>query len=118
MFIAAAVISVVLAAMLTFSARGKLVKDPTVMGVMTHVGVPVDRVWLLAVAEIAAAVGLLIGLFWWPLGVAAAIGVVIYFVLAVSAHLRVGDRQPAQLAPPAVILVLAVVALFLRLTTT
>ena len=35
-----------------------------------------DKVWLLAAAEIAGGVGLVIGLFWWPLGVAAAAGVI------------------------------------------
>jgi hypothetical protein len=41
----------------------------------------------------SGAVGLVIGLAVPALGTAAAIGLVLYFVCAVSAHLRVGDRQ-------------------------
>jgi uncharacterized membrane protein YphA (DoxX/SURF4 family) len=115
MFIAAAVVSIFLAVALVISASGKLTKMAAVMEVMTRVGVPEDRVWLLAVAEIAGAAGLLIGLFWWPLGVAAAIGVVAYFIGAVGAHIRVGDQK--NVAPPAFLLLVGAVALVLRAVT-
>jgi uncharacterized membrane protein YphA (DoxX/SURF4 family) len=111
MFIAAAVVAVLLAAALAGSARAKLTKVPTVVKSMRTVGVPDERLWLLAIAELAGAAGLLVGLFWWPLGVVAAAGVVVYFVLAVMAHLRVGDRQ---VAPAAVLGLVAVAALVLR----
>ena len=58
MFIAAAIISGLLAATLVASARGKLVRDPQVMKVMTRVGVPDAKLWLLATAEIAGAAGM------------------------------------------------------------
>jgi uncharacterized membrane protein YphA (DoxX/SURF4 family) len=114
MFIATAVVSALLAALLVFSATGKLRKDPTQLKVMETVGFPVDKLWLLATAETSGAVGLVIGLFWWPLGVAAAIGVILYFIGAVSAHLRVKDAPTNAFIP----LVLAVAALTLRLATT
>lgn len=47
------------------------------------------------------------GLFWWPIDVAAAGGVVLYFTGAVGAHLRVKDT--VNRAVPAVILVAAAV---------
>lgn len=47
---------------------------------------------LLASLELAAAAGLLLGLAWWPIGIAAGIGAVLYFTGAILAHLRVGDR--------------------------
>jgi hypothetical protein len=111
MFIAAAIISGLLAATLTMSARGKLVNDDRVMAVMTKVGFPRDKVWLLATAELAGALGLVAGLFWWPIGVAASAGVILYFLGAVAAHLRVHDKR---LEGATVLLLVAVAALVLR----
>lgn len=111
MFVATVIVSVLLAVALIGSARGKLVKQPQVMQGMTTVGVPENRVPQLAFLELAGAAGLLIGLFWWPLGVAAAAGVVLYFVGALGAHARVRDRG----FPPALVFFLvAVAALVLR----
>jgi uncharacterized membrane protein YphA (DoxX/SURF4 family) len=115
MFIAAAVLSSILALALVVSGRGKLVRDPQVMKVMTKVGVPDDKLWLLATAEIAGAVGIVVGLFWWPIGVAAAAGVVLYFVAAVGSHLRVKDWN---VAAPLALLVAAAAVLVLRALTT
>ena len=114
MFIATVVVTALLAAALLGSATAKLRQDATVMAGMRTVRVPDHRVPALAVLEIAGALGLLVGLAVWPLGVAAAIGVIAYFVGALVAHARVGDRA---VAPPAVFLVLAVAALVLRLLT-
>jgi hypothetical protein len=55
------------------------------------------------------------GLFWWPLGAAAAAGVVLYFVGAVASHLRVRDLKGT--APSAVLLLAAIAALILRLAS-
>jgi uncharacterized membrane protein YphA (DoxX/SURF4 family) len=115
MFVAAAVISGLLAAALLLSGRGKLVKDPQQMKTMSAVGFPENRLWLLASAEIAGAVGVVAGLFWWPIGVTAAIGVILYFIGAVGAHLRVRDMS---FAPALVMLFVAVAALVLRALTT
>ena len=56
----------------------------------------------------------MVGLFWWPVGVAAAIGVILYFLGAIGAHLRVRDMK---FVPVLVMLVAAVAALALRVTT-
>ena len=57
--------------------------------------VQVSRRWMVPLGGLLAsgAVGLLIGLAVSVLGTAAAIGIVVYFICAVSAHLRVRDRQ-------------------------
>jgi hypothetical protein len=112
MFIATVVISALIAALLLVSARGKLVRDPAQMTTMSAVGFPESKLWLLASAEIAGAVGLVVGLFWWPLGVAAAVGVVAYFVGAAGAHMRIRDIKGAT--TPVVILVVTAVDLVLR----
>jgi uncharacterized membrane protein YphA (DoxX/SURF4 family) len=118
MFIVAVVVSIVLAVVLSGSAYAKLTKNPQVVeSLVGRVGVPEDRLWMLAGLELAGAAGLIIGLFWAPLGIAAAIGVILYFIGALIAHVRAGDTPVASLAPPAVILVVAVITLVLRLTT-
>lgn len=92
MFIAASILSVLFSALLVFSAVGKLRKDPKQMAVLELVKAT-KAAPLLATLEIAAAAGLLVGLAWWPVGIAAGIGAVLYFAGAIVAHLRVGDRS-------------------------
>jgi hypothetical protein len=118
MFIAAVVFSVILSVVLSGSAFAKLTKDPKVVdSIVGTVGVPENRLWMLAALELAGAAGLLIGLFWAPLGIAAAIGVILYFIGAVIGHARVGDTAPAVIGVPAGILVVALVTLLLRAAT-
>jgi hypothetical protein len=115
MVIATVIVSALLAAVLLFSARGKLIKDPTTVKMLTGLGVPEDKFWFLASAEIAGAGGLVIGLFWWPLGVAAAAGVILYFVLALGSHLRISDFKNAP--APVILGLVAAAALVLRLAS-
>jgi uncharacterized membrane protein YphA (DoxX/SURF4 family) len=115
MFIAAAIVTSLLALALLVSGRGKLVKDPAQLKTMATVGFPEEKLWLLAAAEIAGAIGIVAGLFWWPIGVAAAVGVVLYFAGATGSHLRVKDKN---LAPALVMLLAAVAVLVLRALTT
>jgi uncharacterized membrane protein len=57
--------------------------------------VQVSRRWMLPLGALLAsgAVGLLAGFAVPVLGTAAAIGLILYFICAVTAHLRVRDRQ-------------------------
>ncbi len=57
--------------------------------------VKVSRGWMIPLGALlaAGAIGLLTGLAVPALGAAAASGLVLYFICAVSAHLRVRDRQ-------------------------
>ena len=113
MFTATVIVSVLLALVLTLSATMKLRRNPQVVeSVHGVVGVPLDRFWILAGLELAAAVGLVFGLWVAPLGIAAAAGAVAYFVGAIIAHLRVGDTKGAP--SPAVPLALSIAALVLR----
>ena len=112
MFIAYAVTGVLLALVLATSARAKLTHDKRVVDSLTGAGVPLGMFPFLAACEVAGAVGLLAGLWYAPLGIAAAIGVVLYFLGAVGAHLRERDFKGVPSA--LVILVFAVVVLVLR----
>ncbi len=65
---------------------------------MNTLGVPLQWLPMLAAAELAGAIGLIIGLWVAPLGVAAALGLVLYFVGAVITHMRAGDSEIAAAA--------------------
>jgi DoxX-like family len=116
MGIAYLAITILLAAIVTFSGIGKIRRDPHILHVIHEVvGVPLRYFPLLAACEFAGALGVVLGI-WWPLlGVAAGIGLVIYFAGASLSHLRVGDVK--GIGPAAFILALAAAALALRLLT-
>ncbi len=108
--------AVVLALMLAFSGLGKIRRDRVPVKVIHEtLGVPFKYFPLLAACEFAGALGLVAGIWWPALGVAAAIGVVLYFVAAVVFHLRVGDIK--GIGPALFLLVLAAGALAVRLRT-
>ena len=116
MGIAYLVITILLAAMVTFSGIGKVRRDRRIVQVIHEVvGVPLKYFPLLAACEFAGALGAVLGI-WWPfLGMAAGIGLVIYFVGASVSHLRVGDVK--GIGPAAFMLVVAAAALALRILT-
>ncbi|MFC4856009.1 DoxX family protein [Actinophytocola glycyrrhizae] len=116
MFVAVLVLSCLLAAVLLFSGARKVAGGQAVTDEAAHLGIPVRGYRLVGVAEAAAAAGLLIGLAWAALGVAAAAGVVLLLSGAVLSHLRAGDAA-ARWAPAAVLAALAVVTLLLRIAS-
>lgn len=67
-----------------------------------HLGITVNTYRGIGFAEIAAAVGLIIGLWWRPLGIVAAAGLVVIAVGATIVHRRVGD--PPKDSTPALVL--------------
>lgn len=115
MFVATSVVSVVLAAFLTYSAAQKLSHRQHVVASYARVGVPEHRLNLLATILLAGAAGVITGLVWAPLGIAAAAGLVAYFSVAVIAHIRTGDT--ARLTTPLACCALAAVSLLLRAAT-
>ena len=112
MFAPAVIVSSLLAALLAFSAIRKLSHRPEIVATYTRVGVPEDKLDYLALLLLAGAAGLVAGLFWGPLGVAAAAGLVVYFLLATAAHIRADDA--VHLPTPVAIELMAVAALVLR----
>lgn len=113
MQVAYLVVSILLAIALTFSGIGKLRRDARQVRVVHEtVGLPLKYFPALATLEFAGAAGLVAGI-WWPwIGIAAGIGVVLYFVGAVVSHLRVGDFK--GIGSAAFMLVFAAAALVLQ----
>jgi len=88
------VAAVLLALMVAFSGLLKIRRDPRSVKVIHEtIGVPLAYFPLLALCEFAGALGLLAGIWWPPFGVAAAAGLVVYFLGAIGAHVRVGDGK-------------------------
>jgi hypothetical protein len=109
----AVALSLLLASLLAFAAGRKLSHRPDVVAAYARVGVPEHQLNRLAFLLLLGAGGLVIGLVWAPLGIAAAACLVAYFLLAVAAHVRHADK--AHLPTPLVLLTLAVAVLLLRL---
>lgn len=112
MFTAYAVVAALLAAVLLLSAYTKLIRFPRATATLTKVGVKEEQFAPLAACETAGSLGLLAGMRIAPLGIAAAVGVALYFILAIAAHVRMRD---ADVGPPVIILVMAVAAGVLRI---
>jgi uncharacterized membrane protein YphA (DoxX/SURF4 family) len=117
MFIALVIVTALLSAMAVASAVMKLRKAEQVISTIHGtVGVPMRFLPALAALEIAGALGILLGLAVEPLGIAAATGLVLYFLGAVIGHLRVGDSKGA--GQPVLPLLLSVAVLVLRIAST
>ncbi|WP_055585433.1 DoxX family protein [Streptacidiphilus griseoplanus] len=94
MHLAYIIVTAVNIAYLIFSAVLDFLRFQKILDNMTAVGVPHSLLPTLGTAKAAGAAGMLLGLLgvrW--IGTAAAIGVVLFFVLAVGAHLRVRDKD-------------------------
>jgi hypothetical protein len=109
---AATIVSALLAAILAAAAVRKLSHREEVVASYERVGVPPDQLDHLAFILLAGAAGLVLGLFWAPIGIAAGIGVTCYFVLAIAAHIRHHDEQ--HLPTPLTIELLAIATLIAR----
>lgn len=115
MFIAYVVVAVLLSILLVFSGRSMLVKDKDIMETLDRPAVPKRWLPVLALLKFTGAVGLLIGIFYRPLGIAAALGVVLFFIGAVISHLRVKDVKGAPV--PVLLVLLATAPVVLGLGT-
>lgn len=102
------ILSIVLALVFAGAGGAKLAGQPMMRESATHFGIPWERYRLIGVLEVAAVVGLLVGLAVEPLALAAAVGLVLLMAGAVVFHLRAGD-PPGRWAPPAVLGLLALV---------
>ncbi|GAA4803266.1 DoxX family protein [Streptomyces ziwulingensis] len=108
MFTAYVVVAILMSTVLVVSAGAKSLRTQHITGQMATLGVPEGMLLFLAAAQVSGAVGLVIGVWWGPLGIAAAVGLTLYFAGAVASHLRVGDHRGT---PPAIVLTLIALAL-------
>jgi uncharacterized membrane protein YphA (DoxX/SURF4 family) len=106
------VLSLLLAAICLMPGSAKLLAHPKMRKAANHLGFPWRGCQLIGIAELAAAAGVLIGLCWHPLGVAAAAGMALLLTGALLTHRRAGDSareiMPALFALAITIAYLAV----------
>jgi len=113
MFITYCVLAVLYSGMLIFSGVTKLQHHPQAVQIIHElIGVPLGWFPVLAACEFAGALGLLAGIRWAGLGIAASVGVVLYFVGAIVSHLLAGDV--AGTASPVFMLAIAAALLLTR----
>jgi hypothetical protein len=105
--------SLLLAAACLLPAASKLLGQPRMRHAAAHLGIPWQYYRLIGVAELAAAAGVLTGLWWHPLGLAAAAGMALLLVAAVITHRRAADSG-GQMAPA--LLALAVALAYLAIS--
>ena len=115
MFIAYVVVAVVLAVASIGSATAKIRRDERVTAGLSAAGVPESWFTRLALLNYAGAAGLLIGIWWRPLGIAAALGLTLYFLGALVFHVRAKDFKGMPM--PVVLFVLSAVALTLGIAS-
>jgi uncharacterized membrane protein YphA (DoxX/SURF4 family) len=105
-------LSLLLATACLLPSLAKLLGHPKMQKSAAHFGIPWRHYRLIGVAELAAAAGVLAGLWWHPLGVAAAAGMAVLLIGAVITHRRALDSAkemtPALLALAITISYLAV----------
>ncbi|HEU5432902.1 MAG TPA: DoxX family protein [Thermomicrobiales bacterium] len=114
MFAAFIVVTLLAVAANGFAAGADFVHYNQVAVNMRRAGVPESWMTPLGVLKAAGALGLLVGIVVPPIGIAAAVGLVLFFVGAIVTHLR-GHFYAFTF--PVGFLALAVAALALRLAT-
>ena len=98
--------TLILAAVLAGSSATKLLGTEFSTTTAEHLGMSLGLNRFVGVCEAAAVIGLVAGLFWRPMAIAAAAGVVVMLIGALVFHRRAGDSL-ARAAPAILVLILA-----------
>jgi DoxX-like family len=114
MFIAYVAVTLLAAAANIFSATLDFARYKKILIKMAKAGVSDSWITTLGLLKAAGALGLLVGIIVLPIGIAAAGGLVLFFVGAIATHLRAHDYS---FGLAVVFLSLAVAALVLRLAS-
>ena len=109
-------ISLLLAAACLLPAAAKLTGQPKMRKSAAPFGIPWSRYRLIGVAELAAAAGVLIGLWWHPLGLAAAAAMAVLLLGAVITHRRAADSGK-EMAPALLALAITLAYLAIALSS-
>jgi DoxX-like family len=107
------IVTLLLAVLFTFSASIKLLGVQKSLAIRDHLGVKPLQWRLIGACELAGVAGVLVGLIWAPLGIAAAIGLALLSVGAVAFHVRASDSA-ADTAPAVIGVALAIAAAVLH----
>ncbi len=106
MNIFAIVVGALLAVVCVLSALGDFTKNEQIMETGRRLGIPANRMNVLGGLKTAGGIGVIIGNWIQALGILSGVCLVLYFVSAIAAHSRVGDKIKESL-PAAFVLMLA-----------
>jgi DoxX-like family len=110
---ATVIVTLLVAALFTFSSSIKLLGVSRSLAIRDHLGVKPMQWRLIGALELAGVAGVLVGLLWSPIGIAAAIGLALLSVGAIAFHVRASDGA-ADTAPAVIGVALAVAAAVLH----
>ena len=113
MMISKVIVAALLAALCTFSSLIKLIGVRQSLAIRDHLGVKPMQWRAIGLLELAGVIGVLAGLAWAPIGVAAAIGLALLLLGAIIFHIRARDSA-ADMAPAVIGLGLAVATAILQ----
>jgi hypothetical protein len=111
--IAKVVVTALLAAILGFAGLIKVLGVQQSLTIRDHLGVEPVHWRAIGALELAAVAGVLAGLAWWPIGVAAAVAAALLLLGAIGFHARASDSA-ADTAPAVIGLGLAVATAILQ----
>lgn len=116
MVVTSSVLAVVLACICVVSAVADFRRHPQVLASLERLKVPVERMPLLGLIKLAAAAGLVVGFTVRHLQLFTGAALVMYFAIAVTAHVRVRDGV-RHTAPAFVLCALSVMFTLAELAT-
>jgi hypothetical protein len=88
---ATVIVTILLAALFAFTSAIKLFGVPRSLAVRDHLAISPALWRVIGLLELAGVVGVLAGLAWAPIGVAAAVGLALLSAGAVASHVRASD---------------------------
>jgi hypothetical protein len=107
------IVTALLAALFAFASLIKLFGVPQSLAIRDHLGVKPGQWRVIGLLELAGVAGVLAGLYWAPIGVAAAIGLALLVLGAIVFHVRAKDSV-ADMAAAVIGLGLAVATAILQ----
>ena len=113
MMTAEVIVTALLAALFGFAGLIKVVGLRQSLAIRDHLGVKPGQWRLVGLLELAGVAGVLVGLVWPPIGIAAAIGLALLVLGAIVFHVRASDSV-ADTAPAVIGLGLAVATAILQ----
>lgn len=105
--IVAIIVGLIVSVMCLGSAIADFKKNPQIVASLTHLGVNTDRMSTLGALKLLGVIGVIIGFWVTAIGVAAGIGLALYFVGAIAFHVRAKDNAKNTF-PALLLLILAV----------
>jgi hypothetical protein len=112
--LATVIVTILLAVLFGFASSIKLFGVRQSLEVRDQLGISATNWRVIGLLELAGVIGVLVGLWWSPLGIAAAAGLALLSVGAVLSHVRASDSADKSV-PAAIGLGLAIAAVVLHM---